>query len=182
MVGQNAGVVAGIVRGVVTFTASAILHLIVMQRVGIWDYHNGGEGGKYPTWWDTDVFEFFVIQAVGVLVEVSLLEPAIGRVFPQKRITRRDRKVANGVRDQRNGQSIAQDSGHVLNDVQKEGSSEESRSRWEGILILRLYAWLFLLWTGRWWTNKWAQVGFLTPQEKVVPVSILAIVKRWYAI
>ncbi|KAF8507310.1 hypothetical protein BU17DRAFT_57518 [Hysterangium stoloniferum] len=51
-------------------------------------------------------------------------------------------------------------------------------NRWERDAVTRLFAWCFLLWTGRWWCDKWVRVGFFDKEERVMPVSIIKVL--WY--
>ncbi|KAF8514039.1 hypothetical protein JB92DRAFT_2720092 [Gautieria morchelliformis] len=51
-------------------------------------------------------------------------------------------------------------------------SPQKAGHRWERVALMRMCTWAFLIWTGRWGTDKWVRIGFFDENEMVVPFSV----------
>ncbi|KAF8575543.1 hypothetical protein K439DRAFT_1369730 [Ramaria rubella] len=131
--------VHSIVRPIIAFALSTLLHLSIMHRVTLTcreqcEADNG-------TFWDRSTIRFFMAQPVGLLLESTVI------TYLGDWLCMRERRPQM---------------------VQKHFSA-----CWQRDVIKRVYVWIFLLWTGRWWADKWVQSGLFHEKEKVVPLTIV---------
>jgi len=133
-----------VLRLVLTFAFSAILHVILMhraQRFSLQPYLElGGDDPALrnrirdaiwtPLWANPGVISFFASQGFAILFERSFILPFVSWS---------NRKV-------------------------------HPRS---SVVLLRLWTYCWLIYSGRWWSDVWVRCGFWAPQEKAVLISIV---------
>ncbi|KAG8828211.1 hypothetical protein FRC19_008327 [Serendipita sp. 401] len=108
-------------RGLCIFSFSCLLHLVLVYRI-----RPVGSNKEDISFLDTDVFIFFLLQPLGMFLEVAIVRPAAKTLSAK-------------------------------------------RAPW----ITRLWAWAWLLWTGRYWSNVWVKHGLWDPRERVVGYSLI---------
>ena len=133
-----------VLRVVLTFAFSAILHIIVMhrpQRFSLRPY--SALEGRDPVllkrirdaiwtspWADYDLILFFTSQAFAILFERNLILPFVNwfnrRIHPRS-----------------------------------------------SVVLLRMWTYGWLFYSGRWWCDVWVRCGFWAPDERVVVISIV---------
>lgn len=133
-----------VLKFVLTFAFSAILHIIVIHRTQRFSLRPYSElGGHDPVllnrirdaiwtspWADHDIILFFISQAFAILFERSLILPFVSwsnwRIHPRS-----------------------------------------------SVVLLRLWTYCWLFYSGRWWSDVWVRCGFWAPHERVVLISIV---------
>lgn len=128
------------------FGISTMLHLFIMYHSERWSILRYGDGNiDRANFWDADVIFFFMAQPFGMIFEKLVLEAVIlDQIYPSP-------------------------SPHTQTGI---NSSSESPRRGKR-LIMRIFAWTFLAWTGRRWTNKWIRSGYFDNDTKAVLVSLI---------
>ena len=133
-----------VLKFVLTFAFSAILHIILMhraQRFSLRPYYDlGGHDHAFrnrivdaiwtPPWADRDIILFFTSQAFAILFERSFILPLVS--WSNRRIHPRS-----------------------------------------SVVLLRLWTYCWLFYSGRWWSDVWVRCGFWAPKERVVLISIV---------
>jgi Membrane bound O-acyl transferase family len=160
-----------VTRTVVIFALSTLLHLFILYRATQTGYHKS-YGSEFPQFWDLDLLLFFMSQPVGLFFESAVIIPIANWMVPSKEQPRSLQR-ASPTRS-----AMLTSSGSQFNDNQTgtTGALKSDASlnghRWQRVTIMRLYTWGFLIWTGRWGTDKWARIGFFHENELVVPFSV----------
>ena len=162
--------IASTIRPIAIFGLSTLLHLVIMHRVAQQAYRKNYTTND-PTFWDPGTFKFFMSQSLGVAFESTVISRIADWRFPSQEHSKAHHQTVQDM------VPSAQSSPQV--DVIQNGSANTLRSdartgvhRWEREALTRVYVWLFLLWTGRWWADKWVRSGFFNENEIVVPFSI----------
>ena len=143
-----------VLKLVLTFAFSAILHMILMhrtQRFSLRPYFELGDHDSIlrnrirdaiwtPPWADLDTILFFTSQAFAILFERSFIVPLVSL-------------------------------------------SERRIHPWSSIVLLRLWTYCWLFFSGRWWSDVWVRSGFWASRERVVLISIVRGVWKgdWFA-
>jgi len=143
-----------ILKLVLTFTFSAILHIILMHRAHRFSLRPYFELGDHdpvlrkrihdaiwtPAWSNLDIILFFTSQAFAILFERGFILPLMS--WSDRRIHRRS-----------------------------------------SVVFLRLWTYCWLFYSGRWWSDVWVRCGFWAPQERVTIISIVRGVWKgdWFA-
>lgn len=110
-------------RGICIFFLSCTMHLALMYRIRPLSLPEDA-----ISFIDREIFLFFLLQPVGMLLEVMLVRPfALGCC-----------------------------------------GSNTHRAVW----FTRAWAWIWLLWTGRYWSDVWVKHGLWGPEERVVGYSL----------
>ena len=133
-----------VLKLVLTFTFSAILHIILMHRAQRFSLRPYLELGGHdsvlrnrilgaiwtPPWADIDIILFFTSQAFAILFERSFILPLVSWF-------------------------------------------ERRTHPWSSIVLLRLWTYCWLFFSGRWWADVWIRCGFWASRERVVLISIV---------
>lgn len=143
-----------VLRLVLTFAYSAILHTILMHRAQRFSCQQYFEPGSHdpvirtrirdaiwtPPWADLDTILFFTSQAFAIVFERGVVLPLVKW-------------------------------------------SERMIHPCSSVVLLRLWTYSWLFYSGRWWSDVWVRCGFWAPQERVVVVSIVRGVWNgdWFA-
>lgn len=141
-------------RLVLTFTFSAILHIVLMHRaqrfslrpyfeLGVHDpvlHHRIRDAIWTAPWAELDIILFFLSQAFAILFERSFILPFVS--WSNRRIHPRS-----------------------------------------SVVLLRLWTYCWLFYSGRWWSDVWVRCGFWAPQARAVPISIVRGIWKgdWWA-
>jgi hypothetical protein len=184
---RRQGLPITIIRIFTIFTLSTLLHKVIMYEVMVWDYRNS-KGRAAPSFWDINV-TFFMVQPFGLLIETFVVEKIAIKMFPNKTPLSTfapsgpERGEINTMHDKNNG-AVDNKGGprQVLEDSQisKKVTSQTPPHQWQRELMTRIYAWCFLLWTGRWWAETWMAVGLFDPEENLTPFTLCRVVGEKY--
>jgi hypothetical protein len=111
-----------VIRAIVVFGLSAIVHILLMHRVDI-----SRDADRSRTFMNRLIIMFFLSQPLGLVTEAFIIIPFCKAFLPPQ---------------------------------------------WKTI-ITRVWAWSFLLMTGRFWADVWVSSGFWEPNEQVVGYSLV---------
>lgn len=112
------------VRGLWIFLCSCLMHLGLMYRI-----RPPGLSPEQAPFFEGETLLFFLLQPVGMLLEVTTIKPLAEYRFGRGRDAARN--------------------------------------------CTRLWTWIWLLWTGRYWSDVWVRHGMWAPGERVVGYSLV---------
>lgn len=110
-------------RGLCIFGLSCTMHLTLMYRI-----RPANISAAEMSFVERETLLFFLLQPVGMLLEVVLVKPVAIYAF----------------------------------------GSDRAAKTW----CTRVWAWAWLLWTGRYWSDVWVRHGMWGPEERVVGYSL----------
>ena len=154
------------IRATIIFGLSTLLHLCIMYRTAQSEYRKNY--GMDSPFWDPGTLMFFMAQPFGLFIESTVIIRVADWMFPSQDYL--------GDCQQHSDMLVYPPRIDVNQDgVTGDLKPTESRPdhRWQRMALTRLYAWIFLIWTGRWWADTWVHVGFFGEDEIAMPFSIL---------
>lgn len=110
-------------RGLCIFLLSCGMHLGLMYRI-----RPPTATASQMTFFEKETLLFFLLQPVGMLLEVVAVKPLANILF---------------------GSRVG-----------------------DAVICTRIWAWVWLLWTGRYWSDVWVRHGLWAPSERVVGYSL----------
>lgn len=179
LIGKKDGPYITTIRVFGFFMISTFLHLVIMYEVMVWDFYNG-KGKNAPFFWDLDVVLFFMAQPFGLLIETFVVQRAVFKVFPNETAYTGLSSLSEYeiISTQEGSESLSIDhkQSHIQDPATVHSMAIPPNVLWKREALTRVYVWFFLLWTGRWWTEKWMSVGLLDSDEKLAPLSVLQLI------
>ncbi|KAF8328075.1 uncharacterized protein EI90DRAFT_2974508 [Cantharellus anzutake] len=132
---------------VIVFIFSTLLHLIIMDRVPI------DARRPHTKFWDVSIISFYLAQPIGIILE-SLLVLSLAP---------NDQSNSNG------SPKKDTDAYGTTGDAQVSGAGLTKKPLPPKLRVARrIFAWIWLVWSARWWADAWVNRGLWEPDIRVV--------------
>lgn len=161
--------IASYIRGVIIFGLSTLLHLFIMHQV-VKDAYRKKYATDIPSFWDPGTLKFFMCQPLGFIIESTAILPISNWMFPLETHHRDSQQAAHIVPSVHSSSKLDTNQNRTADPLESNAST--GVYYWERDALPRVFTWLFFLWAGRWWGDKWVRSGFFNKNELVVPFSV----------